>query len=57
MGGAMGMCIGASFITAIEFIELFTDLFILLLAKCTRTNRDHKSKKLGSTPINSVGAK
>ncbi len=34
MGGAMGMCLGFSFITVLEFVELFADCVVLLLAKC-----------------------
>ena len=42
MGGAMGMCIGASFITAVEFIEFFTDLILLLVTKGLKSGKHKK---------------
>ena len=46
MGGAMGMCIGASFITAVEFVELFTDLIVLFLTKVFKSKKHKKSNKV-----------
>ena len=42
MGGSMGMCIGASFITAVEFVELLTDLIVLYLTKGLKSEK-HKN--------------
>ena len=42
----MGMCLGASFITAMEFVELFTDLGVLFLAKCRGFKQKQQSHKV-----------
>ena len=57
LGGAMGMCLGASFITAMEFVELFTDLGVLFLAKCAGSNKNNKATKFKSNSVNSIGVK
>ncbi len=46
LGGAMGMTIGASFLTAVEFIELLTDLILLMVVKVTKTEKQvHNTNK------------
>ena len=42
MGGAMGMCIGASFLTAIELVEFFTDLILLSVRKGLKSEKHKK---------------
>ena len=42
MGGAMGMCIGASILTAIELVEFFTDLILLSLGKTLKSEKHRK---------------
>ena len=45
LGGAMGMCIGASFITAMEFVELFVDFAVLMTARCSGNNLKNDLKR------------
>ena len=59
MGGAMGMCIGASFVTAMEFVELLADLLVLFCTKSVKTRNSRASvnpHKLGDNEKEKGGA-
>ena len=42
LGGSLGLCLGASLCTVVEFLEFFSMLFVACVQKCTVRKRVEK---------------